>query len=99
MSLYIKAGKLFKTVKIRGMEYKAATREIYIMVLTHIVKNKKMVMPSPSHWFDTLHVIVPVSYCHLVLIDKRWTDFIRQTGLKYPDIPHFRTGRFPLQFL
>ncbi len=81
-----KAAKMFKAVKTRGMEYKAATREIYNLVIAHLIKNKTMGMPTPSHWYDVFHVVVPVSYCHLVLIDGRWTNFIQTTGLKYPDI-------------
>jgi hypothetical protein len=39
-----------------------------------------------SDWNDLFHLIVPVSYCDIVLMDKRWKTFINQTGFSFPEI-------------
>ena len=41
---------------------------------------------NSNEWHDFFHAIVPVAYCDLVLLDKRWATFISQTGLKFPDV-------------
>ena len=45
-----------------------------------------MKMNKHSEWMDLFHVIVPVAYCDVVLIDKRWKTFIAQTGFSCPQI-------------
>ena len=50
-----------------------------------ITINETMKMPN-NEWRDLWHSIVPTAYCNFVLIDKRWTHFIRTTGLKPPQI-------------
>ncbi|MBI4643995.1 MAG: hypothetical protein HY743_09825 [Deltaproteobacteria bacterium] len=68
-----------------GKKYEAATRELWVFGMDFIFQNQTMLMPS-KEWHDFYHTIVPVAYCHIVLLDKRWTTFISQTGLSFPDI-------------
>ena len=81
-----RASKRFKKLKSCGPKYQAATREIVAMAIDFVMTNKRMKMAQYSEWMDLFHVVVPVSYCDLVLIDKRWKSFISQTGFSYPDI-------------
>jgi hypothetical protein len=48
--------------------------------------NKEMKMARYSEWTDLFHVVVPVSYCDVVMIDKRWKAFIMQTCFSHPQI-------------
>lgn len=50
-----------------------------------IVVNKNMKMDT-GEWRDTFHTIVPVCSCDFVLIDTRWTQFLVEAGLSYPQI-------------
>ena len=81
-----KASKRFKTLKDQGPRYQAATREILQMAIDFVLRNINMKMNKYSEWEDVFHVIVPVAYCDVVLIDRRWSSFINQTGFKYPRI-------------
>jgi hypothetical protein len=81
-----KASNRFKYLKTNGPKYQAATRELLSMTLDFIMTNKEMRMSDYSEWIDLFHVVVPVSYCDIVLIDKRWTSFIAQTGFSFPTI-------------
>jgi hypothetical protein len=81
-----KASTRFKETKNRGPKYQAATREIFQMALDFVIRNQNMKMSNFSEWNDLFHVIVPVSYCDIVLVDKRWKTFVSQTGFIYPDI-------------
>ena len=78
--------KEFHRIKQRGKEHDAATKELRDMAHLFIVINKTMKMSKSSEWYDLNHVIVPVAYCDLVLIDKKWRTFVQQTGFKFPDI-------------
>jgi hypothetical protein len=79
-----RAAKRSKTIKSTGPKYQAATRELFSLATDFILTNKQMKMAKYSEWEDLFHVIVPVSYCDFVLIDKRWKSFIVQTGFSYP---------------
>jgi hypothetical protein len=81
-----KASDRFKKLKLQGPKYQTATRELQIMALDFVLKNKQMKMSNYSEWQDLFHVIVPVSYCDIAMIDKRWKTFISQTGFSYPKI-------------
>jgi len=81
-----RASKRLKKLKDSGPKYQAATRELFIMALDFVMTNKQMKMARYSEWTDLFHVVVPVSYCDLVMIDKRWTAFIMQTSFSYPRI-------------
>lgn len=81
-----RAAKRFKTTRSNGPKYQAATRELFSLATDFILTNQQMKMAKYSEWEDLFHVIVPVSYCDLVLIDKRWKSFIAQTGFTYPQI-------------
>jgi hypothetical protein len=81
-----KTKKIFLKLKARGPRYQAATRELADMAINFVLKNITMKMAEYSEWQDIFHVIVPVSYCDLVLIDCRWKTFISQTGFVYPQI-------------
>jgi len=80
------ASKRFKKLKENGPQYQVATRELFTMAIDFIMTNKEMKMDEYSDWIDLFHVVVPVSYCDIVLVDKRWKTFIEQTGLFYPNI-------------
>jgi hypothetical protein len=76
----------FNAIKQNGPNNQAATREILQMSLDFIIQNKNMKMLKYSEWNDLFHLIVPVSYCDIVLMDKRWKTFINQTGFSFPKI-------------
>jgi hypothetical protein len=81
-----KASDRFKRLKLQGPKYQTPTRELLVMTLDFVVRNSKMKMADYSEWQDLFHVIVPVSYCDIVMIDRRWKAFISQTGFSYPKI-------------
>jgi hypothetical protein len=86
-SEYLKgASNRFKKLKLQGPKYQTATRELFVMAIDFVFKNTKMKMADYSEWQDLFHVVVPVSYCDIVLIDRRWKAFISQTGFSYPKI-------------
>jgi hypothetical protein len=80
------ASKRFKRLKDNGPKYQRPTRELFTMALDFVMRNKRMKMTQYSEWTDLFHVIVPVSYCDLVMIDRRWKSFVAQTGFSYPQI-------------
>jgi len=75
-----------KKLKSKGPKYQAATRELFTMALDFVMTNEQMKMAQYSEWTDLFHVVVPVSYCDVVMIDKRWKSFIKQTGFSFPRI-------------
>jgi hypothetical protein len=81
-----RAEKRFKSFKKAGPRYQRPTREIYAMALDFVMRNNQMKMSEYSEWTDLFHVVVPVSYCDIVMVDKRWKAFVTQTGFSYPDI-------------
>lgn len=76
----------FLKLKQKGKKYDAATRELNSMAYDFIIKDTKMKMSMSSEWYDLNHVIVPVAYCDMVLIDRKWKEFVKQTGFEFPDI-------------
>jgi hypothetical protein len=70
-----KAGKIFD----RG------TRELFQLAFDFVLQNQSMTMSS-NEWHDFFHLVVPVAYCDIVLLDKRWATFVAQTKFSYPDI-------------
>ena len=76
----------FEKLKKKGLKYECATRELFNLSLDFIVRNKNMKMDKYSEWSDIFHLIVPVAYCDIVMLDRRWIDFIKQTGFAYPHI-------------
>jgi len=54
---------------------------------------------SNKEWHDIFQTIVPVAYCDFVLIDKRWKNFIKSTGLNYPQIAKVYKQRDLSEFL
>lgn len=81
-----KAEKRFKSFKKAGPKYQRPTREVYAMAFDFVMRNSQMKMSEYSEWADLFHVIVPVSYCDVVVVDKRWKSFISQTGFSYPNV-------------
>ena len=81
-----KAGQRFKSLKKNGPKYQRPTREVFAMALDFVMRNSQMKMSEYSEWIDLFHVVVPVSYCDIVMVDKRWKTFISQTGFSYPEI-------------
>lgn len=74
-----------KTTRKKGKEYDRPTRELFQLGFNFVLQNEEMKMNS-NEWHDFFHAIVPVAYCDLVLLDKRWATFISQTELKFPDV-------------
>jgi hypothetical protein len=81
-----RAEKRFKSFKKAGPKYQRPTREVRAMALDFVMRTSQMKMSEYSEWADLFHVIVPVSYCDVVVIDKRWKSFVSQTGFSYPDV-------------
>jgi hypothetical protein len=81
-----RASNRLKKLKSKCPKYQAATRELFTMALDFVMTNEQMKMAQYSEWTDLFHVIVPVSYCDLVMIDKKWKTFINQTGFSFPHI-------------
>lgn len=81
-----KAKSRFKKLKNNGPKYQRPTREIQQLSFYFIIRNQELKMQEYSEWEDLFHVVVPVSYCDVVLIDKRWKAFVSQTGYSYPQI-------------
>ena len=69
----------------KGKKYDRATRELFQIGFNFVLQNPSMTMTS-NEWHDFFHSIVPVAYCDLVLLDKRWSTFVSQTKLAFPDI-------------
>lgn len=69
----------------KGKKYDRATRELFQLGFNFVLQNPSMTMTS-NEWHDFFHSIVPVAYCDLVLLDKRWSTFVSQTKLAFPDI-------------
>lgn len=62
------------------------TSDILRWAVDFIVSNGTMKMGS-NEWIDFFHAIVPISYLDFVLIDKRWSSFVRNNcPLKPPQI-------------
>lgn len=74
-----------KTTRKKGKEYDRPTRELIQLGFNFVLQNTAMRMNS-NEWHDFFHTIVPVAYCDLVLLDKRWATFISQTGFTFPDV-------------
>ena len=86
-SNYLKrASRRYAEIKRRGPKYQTATRELLELSLVFVIRNKSLKMARYSEWNDIFHLIVPVSYCDAVLMDRRWKNFIEQTGFTYPTI-------------
>ena len=86
-SKYISRAKnRFHKLKSGGPKYQTATRELLQMALDFVMRNRNMRMTQYSEWNDLFHLVVPVSYCDIVLLDKRWKTFLNQTGFSFPDI-------------
>jgi hypothetical protein len=81
-----RAKNRFGTFKRRGPKYQTATRELFQLSLDFVMRNINMKMAQFSEWNDIFHLIVPVAYCDIVTLDRRWIDFIKQTGFTYPQI-------------
>ncbi len=64
----------------------------------YIAINENMKMPD-KEWRDIFHTIVPVAYCDFVLVDKRWLNFIKSTGLNPPQISKVYAQRNLSEFL
>jgi hypothetical protein len=86
--------KRFNKLRSAGQRYCAATRELYEMVIAFIINNQSMRMKDISEWNDIFHLIVPVAYCDITLLDKRWNEFIKQTGLTAPGIAYVYDKRY-----
>jgi len=61
------------------------TEFLWESCIDYIAINENMKMPN-KEWYDVFHTIVPAAYCDFLLIDKRWLNFIKSTGLNSPQI-------------
>jgi hypothetical protein len=73
-----------KATRKKGKDHDRPTRELISLGFDFILQNESMKMSS-NEWHDFLHAIVPASYCDIVLLDKRWSTFVCQTGISFPD--------------
>lgn len=94
-----KAANNYNTTKKNGPEFETATRELLTLAFYFVMRNTNMQMKKYSEWADIFHVIVPVAYCDIVLVDKRWKTFINQTGYKHPTIAKTFTKKTIENFL
>ena len=83
--LLARAKRRYRSKHVRR-EIPPYTEDLLSLAIHFIGVNETMRMTS-QEWFDTMHVIVPVSYFDFVLLDKRWCHFIRNDcPLGCPDI-------------
>ena len=78
----------FQMLRSRAPAHETATRELVEMALCFLITNRTMKMSQFSEWRDLFHVVVPVAYCDIALIDRRWINFIKQTGMRPPAIAY-----------
>ena len=76
----------FCKLKKCGPKFQTATRELLQLALDFVIRNINMKMAQYSEWNDIFHMIVPVAYCDIVMLDRRWTTFLNQTGFSFPQI-------------
>lgn len=81
----IKSRARSTSTRKKGKKFDRATRELFQLGFDFVLQNPAMTMSS-NEWHDFFHSIVPVAYCDIVLLDKRWTTFVSQTKLTFPDI-------------
>ncbi|MCG2790925.1 MAG: hypothetical protein L6305_04135 [Actinomycetia bacterium] len=93
------AKKRFRKRKENANTYKFPCTEYLLeSCIDYIVINENMKMPN-KEWYDVLHTIVPAAYCDFLLIDKRWLNFIKSTGLNSPQIAKVYAQRNLSEFL
>jgi len=93
------AKKRFRRRKENTNTYKfPCTEFLWKSCIDYIAINENMEMPN-KEWYDVLHTIVPAAYCDFLLIDKRWLNFIKSTGLNYPQIAKVYDKRNLSEFL
>jgi hypothetical protein len=93
------AKKRFKKRKESANTYKfPCTEFLWESCIDYIVINESMKM-SNKEWRDIFHTIIPAAYCDFLLIDKRWLNFIKSTGLSYPQIAKIYDKRNLNEFL
>lgn len=74
-----------KATRKAGKKFDRGTRELFQLAFDFVLQNQSMTMSS-NEWHDFFHLVVPVAYCDIVLLDKRWATFVAQTKFSYPDI-------------
>ena len=93
------AKKRFRKRKENANTYKFPCTEYLLeSCIDYIVINENMKMPD-KEWHDIFQTIVPVAYCDFVLIDKRWRNFVKSTGLNSPQIAKVYAKRNFREFL
>jgi len=93
------AKKRFRKRKENANTYKfPCTEFLWESCIDYIAINENMKMPD-KEWRDIFHTIAPVAYCGFVLVDKKWLNFIKSTGLEYPQIAKVYTRRNLSEFL
>lgn len=81
-----RAKSRFGKLKELDPEYQTATRELLQLSLDFVIRNINMKMDQYSEWNDIFHLIVPVAYCDIVMLDRRWKAFLNQTEFSFPQI-------------
>ena len=75
------------------------TRDIFNILQYYLIVNKNMKL-DPKEWMDIFNTIVPVAYMKYVLLDKRWTHFVRaELPIKPPDLATVYNQNEMTQFL
>lgn len=54
----------------KGPPQPAPTRHLYLELMHSLVRDR--IRMTPNDWFDFAHAVVPVAYCDIVLLDRRW---------------------------
>jgi len=99
VNAFSNAKKRFRKRKEIANTYKfPCTKFLMENCIDYITINKDMKMPD-KEWRDICHTIVPAAYCDFVLIDKKWLNFIKSTGLEYPQIAKVYKKRDLSEFL
>lgn len=93
------AKKRFRKRKENADIYKfPCTEFLWESCIDYIAINENMKMQD-NEWRDIFHTIVPVAYCDFVLIDKRWKNFVKSTGLNPSQISKVYAQRNLSEFL
>ncbi len=93
------AKKRFRKRKENADTYKfPCTEFLWESCIDYTAINENMKMPD-KEWRDIFHTIVPVAYSNFVLIDKRWRNFVKSTGLNPTQISKVYAQRNLSEFL
>lgn len=56
-------------------EFPIFTDEIFSLAVQFILKSDCKNFSTSTDWFDVLHAVVPIAYCDIIVLDRRWQHF------------------------